>query len=609
VEERVNRVLLTLLCLALVSLEVLGGGVPLTFALPAYALLAVAAIASAARWQHRRKEIDPICGISACLFFGYVIVRILVSPVEYLARGDLYLALAAVVVYAMVAFYITEPRLRLLLVASLLGLGILHTALGLVQAFASDATPWLQHLRGYYGTRASGFYVCPNHLAGFLEVVILFGLSIVVWSRCRYLVKVLTAYACLACLAGLVLTGSRGGYLSLMAGLIVFGVLSLWTHGKRVSFMRWPLAVACLLLIVSVAAGISFVGQQHLPLSERWGRLFETHDVRITLWRGAVMQFGLSPVAGTGAGTYLYYGRLFRPSEISADPVVAHNDFLQFLGEFGALGMTLLAIFLFTQVRHGWRNLRWLREERLADQARLRSDTLAIHIGALSTLAAYMVHSALDFNLHIPANALLLAAVMGMLATQTRATVSESPPRRWIVLALPALGIWMALAFIPTAPAEYYCHRARLAAARGDYPTALALAKTAAASDPRNPQIYRYMGEAQLALGYEAAHAERAPSFRAAADSLRKAVDLFPQDRDLLAMLGEALDELGHFDEAEQIFARALAWDPNSHQMRFYYGRHLAKAGKKDLAVASYQQSLRLYWNWAAHWGLEELKK
>jgi O-antigen ligase len=604
----VNRVLLTLLCLALVALEVLGGGVPLPFALPAYALLALAAIASAARWQHRRKEIDAICGISACLFFGYVLVRILASPVEYLARGDLYLALAAVVVYGMVAFYITEPRLRLLLVASLLVLGLLHTGLGLFQAFASDTT-WLQHLRTFYGTRASGFYVCPNHLAGFLEVIILFGLSIVVWSRCRYLIKVLTAYACLVCLAGLVLTGSRGGYLSFMAGLAVFGVLSLWMHSKRVSFIRWPLAVACLLLIASVVAGISYLGQQHLPLSERWSRLFETQDVRITLWRGAVMQFTLSPAVGTGTGTYLYYGRLFRPPEIRADPVVAHNDFLQFLAEFGALGLVVLAIFLFTQVRHGWRTLRWLRQERLADQARLRSDTLALHLGALSTLAAYAVHSALDFNLHIPANALLLAAVMGMLATQTRAAVIESTPRRWVVLALPVFGIWLALASIPTAPGEYYCHQARLAAARGDYRVALALAKTAGKYDARNPQIYRYLGEAHLALGYEAAHAERAASFGAAADSLRRAVDLFPQDRDLLAMLGEALDELGRFEEAEQVFARALAWDPNSHQMRFYYARHLAKAGKKDLAVASYEQSLRLYWNLAAHLGLEELKK
>jgi len=391
--------------------------------------------------------------------------------------------------------------------------------------------------------------------------------------------------------------------------LSVLGFLSLWMRRKRMTFIRWPLAVACLLLFAAVAAGISFLGQQHVPLSERWTRLFEMKDVRTTLSRAAVKQFALSPVVGTGAGTYLYYGRLFRPSEITADPVVAHNDFLQFLAEFGAIGLVVLAIFVFTQARHGWRTLRWLTEEHLVDQARLRSDNLAITIAALSTLAAYGVHSALDFNLHIPANALLLSAVMGMLATQTRVTDRRPEPSRWVALTLAALGVGLALASMPTAPAEYFCHRARLAAGRGAYRSALSLAKTAGEYDSRNPQIYRYLGEAHLAVAYEAPDTDRVASFRAAAESLQKAVDLFPQDRDLLAMLGEALDELGRFEEAEQVFARALAWDPNSHQMRFYYARHLAKAGKKDLAVANYEQSLKLYWNLAAHLGLEELKK
>src|SRR5204862_6208669 len=84
--------------------------------------------------------------------------------------------------------------------------------------------PFLQ--RFDYGARASGFYVCPNHLAGLLEVVGILGLSITCWSRWPVWSKLLVGYATLVCYAGIVLTGSRGGLISVVASLLVFALLS-----------------------------------------------------------------------------------------------------------------------------------------------------------------------------------------------------------------------------------------------------------------------------------------------------------------------------------------------------------------------------------------------
>src|SRR5205085_3031161 len=124
----------------------------------------------------------------------------------------------------------TEAKRRLLVLCVLLTLAIVHVGIGAIQFRDGEnfmLIPFLQ--RFDYGRRASGFYVCPNHLAGLLEVLGVFGLSIVCWSRWPKIAKLLIGYVVAVCYVGVVLTGSRGGYLSTGTSLIVFALLSLLT--------------------------------------------------------------------------------------------------------------------------------------------------------------------------------------------------------------------------------------------------------------------------------------------------------------------------------------------------------------------------------------------
>src|SRR5439155_1500716 len=98
--------------------------------------------------------------------------------------------------------------------------------------------PFLQ--RFDYGRRASGFYVCPNHLAGALEVLGIFGVSLVCWSRFPTWSKLIIAYVTAVSYAGVLLTGSRGGYASTIASLIVFAGLSLQRQSDWQSCSRSP---------------------------------------------------------------------------------------------------------------------------------------------------------------------------------------------------------------------------------------------------------------------------------------------------------------------------------------------------------------------------------
>src|SRR5205085_9096902 len=84
--------------------------------------------------------------------------------------------------------------------------------------------------------------------------------------------------------------------------------------------------------------------------------------------------------------------------------------------EYGIVGGVLFLLFLAAHLHHGWRNFQRLGPRRVAISRNLASYSLALNLSALAAVAAYMVHSVVDFNLHIPANALLMAFVFGLLA-------------------------------------------------------------------------------------------------------------------------------------------------------------------------------------------------
>src|SRR2546428_12884607 len=130
--------------------------------------------------------------------------------------------------------------------------------------------------------------------------------------------------------------------------------------------------------------------------------------MRVDFWKAAIQQWKLQPVLGTGSGTYLFYGRQFRTDRVQPDPVYVHNDYLQLLAEYGTVGAALFVLFLTAHLRSGWKNLERLGFKRAPVSSRLLSNGMALQLGAIAAVSAYIVHSFLDFNLHIPANVLLL---------------------------------------------------------------------------------------------------------------------------------------------------------------------------------------------------------
>ena len=125
------------------------------------------------------------------------------------------MVLASLMIYGIVAFYLTSPKQRWGLGVALLLLALLQTSLAVIQFFTGDKHALLNFLQpAGYGLRASGMYICPNHLAGFLEIVVLFALAMAFWSRRGFWVRLVSVYTALVSLVAVVLTGSRGGWTS-----------------------------------------------------------------------------------------------------------------------------------------------------------------------------------------------------------------------------------------------------------------------------------------------------------------------------------------------------------------------------------------------------------
>lgn len=618
-----SYLILILLMLALALTQALAGGRQLALCLPGYGILAAAALLS--WWPARRTPIPRAAGeclLTAAIFFTYITVRALYSPEEYLARRDLYLALGAMAAYLLVTLSMPSAKTQMWLVMGLLALGLANCAVGAIQFFKGQNYMIFDFLpRPEYGTRASGFFGYPNHLATFLGVTLMLGLAVTFCSRWPVWTKMLTGYASLMCLLGILITGSRGGYIATAIGLLVFALLCLILIGKLAAGRAIALIVAGSLMVGTLGLGIQHLQSRSFLIQSRTTETLTKDLSRLRLWQAAWKQFKLQPVVGTGSGTYLYYGRQFRHPAIQKDPVYAHNEYLQLLAEYGILGIAAAVMLLETHLRRGWNSLLASVSNETSTSAPDRN-AIALTVGGLSAAAVSVSHAFMDYSLHMPASLLVVACVFGMLASlqTTDGTAEEESAPDWspyFRLGLPLLGLWIGARALPTLPAEFHAEKARTALAdwklivSPEVPKAVeGLAQRGLAIDPRNPEFHFFIGEAKAALAIQATDpAQKIALQEEALAAYEKALALAPQDVRLLLSKAQSLDALQRFGESGGVLARVMTLDPLSGGVRFAYATHLHAAGQLAEAGTEYQRALQLGFWPAAQNGLDRLKE
>lgn len=597
--------LAALLIAAIIVIECMVGGTRLVFSLPAYALLALAGIVVLARRPEPTANPSVACLAVSTVFFSYILVRAAYSPVGYLWWMDFYMVLGCLVAYLLTALYITRERERSAVICGLLALAVFEIFIGLRQFSVGDNWMPFGFLRPDSGRRASGTLISSISLAGYLEVVGLFALSYAIWSTWKSWARIVAGYIAGMCYLGVAITGSRGGYLSSLFSLLVFAAISWWTVRKvRRGKVKAAVLITAILGFVVFGAAVALMSQSPF-LNKRLSMISEpvekhAFDIRIYNWQAALDQFRTSPWFGTGAGTHLYYGRYFRRPQLQSDPIHAHSDYLELLAEYGVIGAAGMAAFLLVHLASGWRNYRAVLRRDLSDVAEwqpARHNSLALYIGALSAISAYLAHSFTDFNLHVPGHALIFAFIFGVIASPVYgpppARIARSPLIfRW---ALSALALWLFIAFLLRFPNEFWTEQTRIAVHSRDYQTAIEAAEQALTFDERNPELFFYLGGALRGAGIVAEDQEtRLKHFNAAVEAYYRGLALFPQDVHMLIRLGQTLGVLGRFKEAEEAFRAAVEYDRNFAAAHAYYARHLALVGRDEEAEAQFQKAMNL---------------
>lgn len=522
-------------------------------------------------------------------FALYAAVRYATADVEYVARQEVLRVLVYAVLFFAISSNLSRQRHEKAIVFTLL---ILAAALALyaIHQFATNSQKVWEFPRLAYGRRGSGTYFNPNHLAGFLEMLAPAGLAFTVAGRLNPLGRIVLGYASAMALAGIGVSLSRGGWLaSGLAMVVLLAVL------MRQGVHR---AVCGVLLAVLVLAGAGFVLENQLT-QRRFAAMFQEgriQDVRFRLWEPAVEIWRENFWFGAGPGHFDVRFRQHRPPDVQMRPDRAHNDYLNTLADWGLVGAALVALpwlLLFAGLWRSWNQINQTQNS-LGDVA---SHRLALAVGASVGLVAILLHSVMDFNMHIPANAILAVTLMALLTGLWRRVTDRYSIKPGNALRLAASAALLAASALLVWQGVRRWNEERLlaAAARAqDAPAeAVAALERAFDAEPQNPDTAYRLGEAYRLQSWQgernyAQLAERAIRW------YDRAMTLQPWDPYSRMGKGMCLDWIGRHDDAKPWFHRAHELDPNNFHILAHVGWHYAQAGQYAEALPWLELSVRI---------------
>jgi O-antigen ligase len=225
----------------------------------------------------------------------------------------------------------------------------------------------------------------------------------------------------------LFLSASRGG---MVAVILEFVLVMALAFSRRPGRQQLATLAGVLLL---AGALVSWLGAgRALDRFSSLRHLEVTENRRAEMLQDSWRIFTDHPLTGIGLGAlqevFPRYESLYDGSVVEH----THNDYVEALAETGIVGGLFGAIFLLL--------LSWESWSRLVGAA--ESKDMAYHIGAVAACAGLLIHSLVDFNMHIPSNALIFllqSAMATSLLPSTRPvfvlTDSPRPHRRRVAVA------------------------------------------------------------------------------------------------------------------------------------------------------------------------------
>lgn len=582
-----ERVILALVVAALVFAPLAFGAVyTWTFLVVQALAMGVALVWLVRLWGgHKPKVLWPPLAWAVLAFVLYALVRYFTADIEYLARLELIRVLLYAFLFLAVLSNLYSQEAAETITYSLTAVAVLASSYAVAQFFRHSNHVW--DLTSPYAGRASGTYINPDHFAGFLELVLPLPLAFLLAGRVGLITRVVLAYATLTILGGLAVTFSRGGWVAAAAGVFLLLGFLLCHRNHRLR--------AGLVLVLLLAGGgvftarvlshtLTYIRRVANP-GDSGSSVLDTES-RVQMWTAAVHMWRDHPWWGVGPGHFDSRFREYRPEGFQQRPEHAHDDYLELLADWGVAGGVIVfggvGIFVLG-LRRSWPHVR--RAEN--DFGSGMSTRYAFFLGGVSGLFALAVHSLVDFNLHVTANALVGVVLLGLVAANLRFATK----RYWLRARLPvqgALSGGLALLLVFFGAQIWRLGGEMIWTARAEAlpvysPEQAAALQAALACEPKNRLTAYNLGECYYHPSLEGGE-NYVQLAQLALKFYGQGIRLDPQDAYCRLRYGMCLDWLGRHAEAEPYYSEAEKRDPNGNFVVANIGWHFLQV--RDYAAA-----------------------
>lgn len=261
-----------------------------------------------------------------------------------------------------------------------------------------------------------GSFVNRHNFASYMEMAIALPLGLVFVGAIPKDKRLLYFTAIGLMGIALLLSGSRGGLVALLAELFILAILT--TNAKGYGQFAVKIGLTVLLVAVIIGGSIFIGGESSLT---RFAETATSKDIttnRTHIWSVTLDVIKENPIFGAGIGAFnSAYAKhdTFNGMERVEQ---AHNDYLQVLADAGIIGLIIGLFFLFQLFKTG-------RESVQTHNLFRRG----VAVGAIAGCSAILVHSIFDFVLHTTAVSIMFLLLVALVVRSRDSYADDTEER------------------------------------------------------------------------------------------------------------------------------------------------------------------------------------
>ncbi|MGS2718016.1 O-antigen ligase family protein [Eionea flava] len=323
------------------------------------------------------------------------------ATIEQLLKTSAYIGLFILTI----ALVNTEKRIKTVLQVFFF-CGVFQAGYGAFMTLSGiEYVLWLP--KEHYIGRATGTFINRNHFANYLSMCAAAGTALLLIDLSKKKVKglknmligllhfmlsrkMLFRIGLALIVVGIVLSRSRMGntafFISLVSAGFIWMILT-----KRVS--RNAIIFLTSLIIIDLWVVGNWFGFEEV--TARIQNTSASTETRDEVLRDTLVYIKENPMLGTGGGSYYSVYSYYKSPDVNGYYDYTHNDYLQFVSEYGLIGTAFIALLVISSLFTA-----------IVTLFKRNNPTMqATSFAALMTIIALLLHSLVDFNLQIMANA------------------------------------------------------------------------------------------------------------------------------------------------------------------------------------------------------------